>query len=196
MSKDKAMKVGITGIIGAGKSTVSSYLIEQGYRVFDADKMVHELYNLDALKIWVSNEFGADIIDASGSIDRKSLAKIVFNNPKKLQKLEDKLYPMVKDAIREIDDTNEMLFFEVPLLFEAGFEDLFDSIISVVADSKIRYNRLMGRGLTLDDIKSREARQWNGDMKIAHSNYFINNSFDLDMLYKSMDELLERIKND
>lgn len=184
------MKIGISGTMGAGKSSVSSYIASLGYPVYDADKMVHDLYETQAIRDFLLLEFGRDVVNEEG-VNRKALARRVFSDYQALSSLEAKIYPMVRSVIASLDEP--LVFVEVPLLFEAGFESLFDIIVVVVAKHEVRFERLKKRGMSMDDIIAREGRQMSQSDKIKNADIVIDNSFGFDALYKSVDAFLERI---
>ena len=184
------MKIGISGTMGAGKSSVSAYIASKGYPVYDADKIVHDLYNTIELQDFLVRRFGNDIVDDNG-VNRKKLGEFVFSDSSALSDLEAKVYPMVFDVIEKFDEP--IVFVEVPLLFEAGFESLFDIIVVVEADPMVRLERLKKRGLSDGEIKSRDLRQWSHDEKVSNADVVIDNSYGFDKLYKDVDTFLERI---
>ena len=122
------LKIAITGNIASGKSTVEKLIEDNGYKVYDTDKIAHKIL-----------ENSAEVKEAFGTTNRKEIAKIVFTNPEKLQILESIIHPKVKEEILKIFNTNEnIIFISVPQLFETGFNHLFDKIIFVTADENIR----------------------------------------------------------
>lgn len=137
------IKYAIVGNIASGKSTVEEILRNNGYKVFDTDKIAHEILNN-------SNEireiFKSYDIITDNKIDRKKLAKIVFSDKNQLKKLEAVIHPKVKEEILKIFNMNfDIVFISVPQLFEAGFENLFDKIIFITAQKDIRLKRLIKR---------------------------------------------------
>lgn len=196
MSEGEAMKIGITGTIGSGKSSVSSYLRDKGFQVYDADKMVHALYaENDELKTWLVEEFGKDILNDKKEVNRQKLADFIFEDSTVLEKLESIVFPLVNKQINEIESIKEQknIYFEVPLLFEAGMAENFDIIITVDAEKEIRHKRLNLRGLTSRDIKRREKRQWTAQEKAAQADYTILNNGSLEDLFKEVNSILERV---
>ena len=138
------LKIGITGNIASGKSTVENIIKEFGYDVFDADEMTHRILNeakSDIVKI-----FSEEDVITNGQIDRKKIASIVFSDNNKLKMLESIIHPKVKQEILNILNScqnKKAVFVSVPLMFEAGFEDIFDKIIFVSAPENLRLKRLM-----------------------------------------------------
>ena len=118
------LKIAITGNIASGKSQVEKFISEK-YTVYDADKIAHQIL---------------------GNVDRKKLGEKVFSDPAARKKLEEFIHPKVKDEILKIFEQNmDVVFISIPLLFETGFDALFDKIIFVQCDDDIRLQRLMRR---------------------------------------------------
>ena len=113
------LKIAITGNIASGKSTVEKIIENNGYKVYDTDKIAHKiLENSDEVK------------KAFKTVDRKEIAKIVFSSPEKLKLLESIIHPKVKEEILKIFNREEKLvFISIPQLFESGFDTLFNKII-------------------------------------------------------------------
>lgn len=187
------MKIAITGTIGGGKSSVSRILIDKGYTVYDTDKMVHTYYDKGGrLENIVIEMFGKDVLDDTGTIDRTKLGNIVFTDFSKLLELESKVYPVVSEHIDELyDNSNNLMFFEVPMLFESHLEDRFDLIIMVTAPKDIRMKRLKERGMSEDDVIRRSKRHLDESKKIEKSDIIINNDGD----YKTLSDKIEVLLN-
>ena len=193
------MKIGITGSIACGKSTVSKYLILKGYNVYDADKISYDLtqkpnicYKLILEK--VGSEFPESIIDESGNINRKELGRVIFNNKDKKELLESIIHPYV---IKEIESVNDdVCFFEVPLLFEANLEYLFDKVVVVSTSKEKQIERLMKRNnISYEDCIIRINNQIDIKIKEEKADYVLyNNDDDIYKLYNQIDEFLKGIK--
>lgn len=188
--------IGITGGISSGKSTVTKYLINKGYYVIDADKiskMITEPGNLGNKLI--SIHFGASYFNGD-ILDRKKLGDLIFHNPKKRKELDEILHPIIKkEIISEIEERDEdIIFLDIPLLFEAHFDDLCDSIILVYINKDIQIKRLMERdNISYDMAILKIDSQMSLEEKKKKSDYIINNNSDLINLYKEIDNILERI---
>lgn len=187
------MKIGITGSIACGKSTVSNYLSQNGFKVYDADKISFSLTqkpNICYNKI--IEHFGTSILDINGDINRKKLGEIVFNNKKEKIVLESIIHPFV---IKEIEDIKDKLcFVEVPLLFEANLEYLFDKIIVVSSSQEKQLERLMKRNnLTEKEAIIRINSQIDIKAKEAKADYVIYNNDDLETMYKDIKSILKGI---
>ncbi len=174
------IKIAITGNIASGKSTVEKIIESNGYKVYDTDKIAHEI---------LANS--TEVKEIFGTVDRTVLAKIVFTNKEKLQLLESIIHPQVKKRILEIFNGNEeVAFVSVPQLFEANFDKLFDKIIYVTAKDDIRKERLIKRNsLTPEEAQIRIEAQ-NHEGKIERSDYIIENNEDFETLTQQVEKLL------
>ncbi|MBR2809175.1 MAG: dephospho-CoA kinase [Erysipelotrichaceae bacterium] len=187
-------KIAITGTIGSGKSTVLKYLKEKGFECFSCDE-----YNAILLK---ENKEVISLIKKSfpvvndGIIDKKALASIVFNNKESLDLLESITHPFIIEKMKELLEDDKTAFFEVPLLFEEHLESLFEKTICVSAYRQVRISRLLNRGLTMRDIISRELNQMPDQIKENQADYLIDNSYDLEYLYKQVEKVLKELNYD
>ena len=177
------LKIAITGNIASGKSTVEKIIENNGYKVYDTDKIAHKIL-----------ENSEDVKKAFKTVDRKEIAKIVFSSPKKLKLLESIIHPKVKEEILKIfDSEDKLVFISVPQLFESGFDTLFNKIIYVTADRALRLERLIKRNnLTIEEAEIRINAQVEKD-KIKKSDYIIENNTDLVNLQNKVKEVLELI---
>lgn len=190
------MIVGITGTMSAGKSTVTELIEEAGYRVYDTDKMVHKYYDRGGVLYKELIElFGQDILSNDSNINRAKLGSLVFNDESHLEALENLVFPKVLDEMKEIaGNRDNLVFFEVPLLFEAKMENFFDKIIVVDAKEDLRISRALNKGLDKNDISKRMKRQFTAAKKRFLADYIIENNFDLEALKEEVEEVLEIIK--
>ena len=189
------LRIGITGNIASGKSAAEDFIREAGFKVYDTDKIAHEiLENSNEVKQAFSN---FDIL-SNGKIDRKKLAKIVFSDKKLLEKLENIIHPEVKKEILQIFslcENEKAVFISVPQLFEAEFENLFDKIIFITAGKSLRLARLMKRSnLTEEEALLRINAQQDEDKKITKSDYIIENNSTPEALQSKIKDFLNSIK--
>jgi dephospho-CoA kinase len=154
--------VGLTGGIGAGKSTVGNMFAQLGALVIDADQLAREAIEPGSSGFdEVVTVFGSQILN-DGDIDRKELGKIVFSDAKKRKELEAIIHPRVQDALAlRIKSLNpgDILIYEVPLLVETGAQKKFDYIITVESDIENRLDRLFERGLSEAEAERRISAQ-------------------------------------
>lgn len=177
--------VGLTGGIGSGKTTVSSLFENLGVTVIDTDVVARELVhsNSSVLKELV-DVFGQTILYQDGSLDRKRLAQIVFQNKHKKQQLESILHPKIR-----IEVNNRIQSFKanakpppyvivvIPLLLETGFTDLIDRILVVISDEKTRIDRVKHRdGRSMDEIRSIINSQVSDERRISETDDIIENN--------------------
>ena len=140
--------IGITGSIGTGKSTVARKLVDLGYEVIDCDLIGHNILNKNRVGYKkVLMEFGTDILDDEGHINRKKLGSIIFSDSIKREKLNQILHPLIKEKVKkEVEKSKcKFVFIECPLLFETDFYELCDYTIVVYADSNTQISRVMQR---------------------------------------------------
>ena len=186
--------VALTGGLGAGKSTALAALERLGAAVISSDAVVHELYASSAVRDRVTERFGADVAP-EGVIDRAAIAAHVFANDDDRAWLEQLLWPLVRQHIadwRERASQGEppprALVVEVPLLFEAGGEQMYDATIAVIADEAVRESRAQARGHHA--VAEREARQLTQQEKAARSTFVVLNDGGLDDLEDKLSSIL------
>ena len=173
------LKVGLTGGIGSGKTTVCNVFRHLGIPVYHADIHARILSDEDDdIKKALSGLVGDDIYTESG-LDRKKLSQMIFVNRSLLQKVNEIIHPKVMDHfskwINEHQETNYIIH-EAAILFESGMNPLFDKIITVSAPEDIRISRIMKReGVTENDVKNIIKNQWPESRKRDNSDYIIIN---------------------
>lgn len=200
--------IGLTGSIGAGKSTAAHYLKNCGYPVVDADQLGHETYlpNTEGFRR-VVGVFGPDIVDKDGYIDRKSLANIVFADTEQLHCLNAIVWPEIKRlAISRLEQTRRtkrypIILFEAAVLIEANWDTLVDEIWSILAAATNVVQRVMIRDRSSKvQLKQRMDVQISDEERIQRSNVIINNNGTIDDLYSAVDQelidLQQRIRGD
>ena len=180
------MKIAITGTIGSGKSTVASYLRNKGYFVFDCDDVNRELLNSGILVEYFPECYDDDLLD------KKKLANIVFNDEKKRLLLESIMHPSIIERMKKESGKHDPFFAEVPLLFEVNWDKYFDEILLVVVDEKIALERLVDRGLSIEESKQRIKNQMSIKEKIERSDVIIYNNSSLFSLYEKIDRWLSK----
>jgi dephospho-CoA kinase len=173
------LKIGLTGGIGSGKSTVAKVFETLGIPVYYADDASKKLLNEnDELKAAVVQHFGKEVYK-NGELDRKHLASIVFNNKEKLDLLNSLTHPIViKDAEDWMNrQTSPYAIKEAALLFESGAAEKLDYIIGVYAPQHLRVKRVMERdGLPTEEVVKRINRQIDEEMKMKLCDFMITNN--------------------
>lgn len=172
--------IGLTGTFGSGKSTVAGMFAQLGCQVIDADKVVGGLLAPGGkAEKKVAKLFGHAILGQSNTIDRKLLAKIVFQDPRELKKLTDILYPIgLKEIKKKIAQARreQIIVLDVPLLFESGWDSLADVTIAVKSNQDVQITRLIKRtGLSKADIKRRMKCQLPAREKLGRADIIIDN---------------------
>jgi len=189
--------IGLTGGIATGKSTVKQMLQKRGYEVIDADAVVHELQAIGSpLLAEIVNEFGTTVLHDDGSLNRGELGKMIFANAKARAKLNKIMHPAVRASFeKRIQNSKaDVLFLDVPLLFEAGFDNMTDINLVISALEDVQLKRLMLRnGLSETEAQARIQSQMTMEEKIARADFVINNSGEIHELEENVDEFLGEI---
>ena len=182
------MRYAITGSIGTGKSTIANIFKERGYIVYDADKMVHDLYKDKNILKDIEKMFPCAFND--GVMDKNKIANIIFNDKQKKEELENFIHPLVKDEIKKLDN----VIVEVPLLFESKMEDIFDKIILVYCNKDEQIKRIMDRNnLTKEDAVNRINSQMDIEEKKKYSDFVIINEGDNEYINKQVDDIITKL---
>ena len=191
------MNIGITGSIACGKSTVSNYLKEKGYTIIDADKLGHIALTSDEVKEKLKKSFGLTILE-NNEISREKLGKLVFGNNENLKVLNSIVHPYIRKIILQLQEKHRderLVFLDIALLFEAGFEDLVEKIIVVHVDEKIQLARLMSRNaLSKEQAMFRIESQMSSKDKSILGNYVIDNGGTKEETYKQIDLIIEALE--
>ena len=189
--------IGITGSIACGKSLVSNYLQEKGYTIIDADKIGHMALENDEVKKQLVNKFGKSILK-DNEVNRVTLGKLVFENNENLKELNNIIHPQIRKNISEqiqVHKNEKLVFVDVPLLFEAKFDDLVEKIIVISLDEKIQLERLMNRNsLSKEEAVQRIKSQIPVREKEKLGDYVVDNSFTQENTYNQVDRILEKLK--
>lgn len=190
--------IGITGGIASGKSTVTDFLRKQGYQVVDADQVVHELQKPgEKLFQVLLSEFGSDIIQTNGFLDRKKLGQIVFADATLLTKINQLQGEIIREELamrcRRLVQKEELFFMDIPLLFEQGYEDWFDEIWFIDLQEETQIERLQQRNdLSVDEAKKRIASQLSSQEKRQRADMIIDNNGKIEDTLQQVAILLNR----
>jgi dephospho-CoA kinase len=189
--------IAITGGIASGKSMATNYIREKGYIVIDADSVVHSMYGEKVFDEPLRSEFGEEIF-SNGLVDRKKLGEIIYNDSSKREALNKITHPLIYERIKkEIDMCqSDIVFIDVALLFEAGFDSLADIIVCIKSSIDIRIKRLMNRDNISKEyaLKKIESQMTNEEM-CKKSDIIINhNNNDLTLFYNDIDKMLLEVK--
>ena len=191
-------KVGITGGIGSGKSTVCRMLAERGVALYDADSRAKELMSTsEALRNALIENFGAETFNAEG-LNRAYLAARVFNDAEQLRLLNSLVHPAVIADFEAWAEEQEGHYvgFESAILFEAGLENRVDVVVAVMAPESLRVERVMARdGHSKEQVMARIKNQMSDDERSDRSKYSIVN-IDVEELEEDVEQLHRRLSYD
>ncbi|EOX1306570.1 dephospho-CoA kinase [Listeria monocytogenes] len=195
--------IGLTGSVATGKSTVSNMIQQAGIPLVDADIAARKVVEpgTEGLKGIVAY-FGEEILLADGTLDRAKLGEIIFKDKEKREKLNEITHPRVKDYMLEARERffragKELVFFDIPLLFESHLESLVDQIVVVWTTPETELKRLMERNnLTKEDALRRIESQMGIDEKARKADFVIDNNESLEKTQKQVYTFIERfVKN-
>lgn len=174
------LRVGLTGGIASGKSTVGAMLAELGCVVTDADALVADLYGPgERGAAAVAELFGPAMLKPDGSVDREALGHLVFGDPASRKRLEQAVHPLVGQRYLEVVEAagdGAVVVFEVPLLAEGGGRGRYDAVVTVEAPEQLRLDRAVERGLDREQAEARMAAQATSEQRRAVSDFVIENS--------------------
>ena len=187
------MRVGLTGGIGAGKSTVSRMLADRGAVVIDGDQIARDLVvpGEPALAAIV-DRFGPDVLLPDGQLDRAGLAAIVFPDPQALAALDAIMHPRIAQRAADMIEAAEragtsIVVYDMPLLVENGSADDFDLVVVVHAPIEVRLARLAVRGVPVADARERMSRQASDAERAEVASILIDNGGDEEQLIAQVD---------
>lgn len=193
------MIIGLTGGIASGKSTVSKVLSTLGAKIIDADLKAKEISEKDETIKEIEKTFGKDIIGELGKIDREKLKNIVFSDKEKLKKLNNIIHPKVISEFKKIKENankNDIIIFDVPLLFESKMDKMCDKVILIIADEPTQIKRMIERdGITEVLAKKIIDSQMGLDEKIKKSDILIENNGGLLELNEKIKEVYKNLKS-
>jgi dephospho-CoA kinase len=189
------LTIGLTGGIAAGKSEALTAFERLGAATLSSDAVVHELLESEQLQRRLVGRWGPEVAPPEG-VDRARIGEIVFADPDELTWLESQIHPLVGARTAAWLDSlpagTEFAVVEVPLLFEGGREDLFDTTVAVVAGEELRRQRAAARGHTLVD--EREARQLSQEEKAARAQHVVANDGSVEELERDLSALLAKLR--
>ncbi len=193
------LKIGLTGGIGTGKSSVTEAFQSLGAAVINADLLGHDAYLPGTIGFEeVVTEFGQEIVGSDGQIDRKKLGPIVFSDSSKMDRLNEIMHPLIRDLIDERlvsleSSQNKVAVVEAAILIEAGWKSLFDEIWVVISDREEVINRLGVRnGLSREDAVKRIDSQMSNNERIEHGDVVVENTGSMEDLQTRVHSLWSR----
>lgn len=195
------VRVGLTGGIASGKSTVSALLAERGAVVVDADVLAREVVGRGTPGLAaVVAEFGPELLTAEGDLDRPAMGSLVFGDAEARRRLEAIIHPLVHERAAELEaqaPEGSVVVHDIPLLAEGGRAEEFEVVVVVDAPADLQLSRMVGdRGWTPADAAARIAAQASRQDRLAIATYVIDNGGTLEELRARVEEvhaaLLER----
>jgi dephospho-CoA kinase len=198
------LKVGLTGGIACGKSTVTKRLGEKGVPIIDADQIAHQLVQpgQQALKEIIAC-FGDEYLLASGELDRKALGNKVFSDKSALAKLEAITHPLIRQEMMarikhaESQSNNQMayLLVDIPLLIEKGYVELFDRILVIDCMPEQQLERVLLRdNMSLEKAKAILANQSERERRLQYATDIIDNTKDLSHFYENIEKFHDQMQ--
>lgn len=189
-------RIGLTGGLAAGKSTVAEWLRQEGFEVVDADQLVAQLYQPDREgSAMIARLLGSDFLAHDGSVDHRKVADRVFSDDVARRQLESAIHPLVKREFEAIaSKTTGVVVLEAPLLVEAGFAADFDLVITVEANPETRLQWAISRGLEPAQAKRRMAAQSSEETRIAAAHRVVRNDGTLRDLRRQVVSLVAEIE--
>ena len=190
------MKLGLTGGIGCGKSTVVRFFGAAGWATVESDKIVQDMLNQDPeVHLALRQRWGDSVFTSDGGVDRAAIASRVFAGADELHWLEDLLHPRVRrtwqQALASRPDANWVV--EIPLIFEKRLETAFDLTVCVASPAAVADQRMADRGYTEAAVEQRRQRQMRIEDKLRLADYVITNAGSLEFLEKQTMRLIEQI---
>lgn len=175
------MRVGLTGGVASGKSTVAALLTELGAVVIDADQLAREVVEPGSPGLAaVVREFGPEVLTADGHLDRPALGAVVFADERARRRLEGILHPLIRARAAEIEaaaPAGALVVHDIPLLVESGQADRFDAVIVVDVPVDTQVERMVkDRGMTPEDAQARVAAQVDRATRLASATHVIDNT--------------------
>ena len=189
--------VGLTGGIGSGKSLAAQFFAELGALVIDADQLARDAIERGSEGFdQLIATFGDSILH-NGLVDRRALGELVFRDAEAKKKLEAIIHPIVRKEVEEAVaslENDEILIYEIPLLYETKAMERFDYIVTVEADMQLRKERLLKKGLPNSEIESRIAAQASREERESIADQVFENHGSEDELLRSVENLWELLK--
>ncbi|MCX8031532.1 MAG: dephospho-CoA kinase [Thermodesulfovibrionales bacterium] len=187
--------VGLTGNYGMGKSTVAKIFRELGAITIDTDEIVADLLNQQEIIHQIKETFGEEVVKG-GIVDKKLLANIVFSDPTFRIRLEDILHPkifkLIDERIKTLSDSS-IVVIEAPLIFERGYQNRFDIIITVYTSLEQAIQRLREKGISEDEARLRLNNQFPIKMKVDKSDYSVDNSKTYDYTREQVMDIYQKL---
>lgn len=194
-------RIGLTGGIGSGKSTVAAILAEHGFPIIDADKIAREVVEPGQPALAeLALTFGEDILNEDGSLNRQALANVAFVNEENRQALNNITHPRINARTEELfaeaeSAGKEAAVWDMPLLVDQGYEDRVDIVIVVDVDAETRLKRLVeSRGLDEADARRRIASQIDDETRRKAADFIVDNNGERAALEPQVKEIIKNLR--
>lgn len=194
-------RIGLTGGIGSGKSTVAAILAEHGFPIIDADKIAREVVEPGQPALAeLALTFGNDILNEDGSLNRQALANVAFVNEENRQALNNITHPRINARTEELFAEaeaagKEAAVWDMPLLVDQGYQDRVDIVIVVDVDAETRLKRLVGsRGLDEVDARRRIASQIDDETRRKAADFIVDNNGERAALEPQVKEIIKNLR--
>ncbi|MBI4849500.1 MAG: dephospho-CoA kinase [Nitrospirae bacterium] len=194
--------IGLTGNFGMGKSTVLQLFKKMGAYTFDIDKFVHDILKKPETIKKISRALGEEVLikKSSGtSLNKQRVAKIIFADPEKRKAIEKIIHPQVLKIVKQTEsktlkiNPSALIVFEVPLLFEAGYEKHFDKTVVVYCRRDLAISRLTGKGFSEDEAVKRLRAQMAISRKRKFADFIVNNNGGVSYTEKQVERIHEQL---
>ena len=196
LARPDVVAVGLTGGIGAGKTTALRFFAEAGALTLSADDVVHQLYTRADVKQALADYFGRDILDSRGEVGRRLVAEAIRGRPERLAWLEALTHPLVCEEMSRFISgapAGSVVVCEVPLLFEAGMQGCFDLVVTIEAGGEHRRNRSV-HDFDLEMFGEFEALQASSERRVDGSDLVFFNDGDVEHLRAFVRQAYERAR--
>lgn len=194
------MIAGLTGGIASGKSTVSNIFRSFGVEIADADIIAKKISEREDVIQEIEKIFGKDVLSAEGQIDRVKLKEVVFSDKNKLVQLNNIIHPKVMEEFKKIKENtpkNDIIIFDIPLLFEAGMDKMCDTVILVYADRETQIERIKARdGVSRELAEKIIDAQMSLEDKKEKSDIHIENNGTQEELKKKVEDIYRKLKGE
>ncbi len=195
------MFIGITGLIGSGKSTAAALFAEHGAAIIDADRIGQTVVDeTPQLLEKLIAEFGPEIVDDSGKLLRKELAALAFSSDEAKEKLNRLIHPYLlrelRLQMRELSRQYKIVVIDAALLLDWSLDGIVDLVLVIDAPEELRLRRLEARGISAEDARARQDRQLDHRVFTSRADYLIVNDKSPEEFHAELTELIEKLLSD
>jgi dephospho-CoA kinase len=194
-SSSRPLRLGLTGTIGAGKSTALAALAREGWQTLSSDDLVREELGELEVRAALRDRWGDAVLTPRGEVDRAAVAHRVFSDEGELAWLEKFLHPRVARAWRRAmaEENNRPSVIEVPLLYEKSLASDFDFVVTVTCPETVRFARLQLKGIDEAEARRRQSFQLSSGEKEARADFVLSNSGTPELMHRQVSQLCHRL---